>query len=81
MAKYINVDKINIIYERGEYYYKDKVTDIPIVEAAPIRHGKWRYSGGQFKSCSRCGGFVEIKALNSQYWKFCPNCGAIMDGK
>lgn len=81
MAKYINVDKINIVYKMGEFYYDDKVKNVPQIEARPVRHGKWNYSGGQFKNCSRCNGYVELKTSGVQYWKFCPHCGALMDLK
>ena len=78
MPKYIEADKINIDYEKGEYYYHAKVTDIPLIEGAPIHYAQWRQSGAKYKSCSRCGQFIETKALHNEFWKYCPFCGAII---
>lgn len=42
------------------------------------KHGKWKDYGNYFSQCSLCRYPVNY------FWgktKFCPNCGAIMDGK
>ena len=64
----------DIGYERG---YRDgyaealEVTD----DADPVRHGHWIEDGyNDYKpACSECG-------CHSEENKFCPNCGAKMDG-
>ena len=44
------------------------------VEAEPVVHGRW-VEGKSLEKCSICGkkGFPE--------WRYCPNCGAKMDGE
>lgn len=42
-------------------------------DVAPVRHGRWNPDG----SCSRCGEYDNKDPFGS---KFCPNCGAKMDG-
>lgn len=59
--------------------------------ADPVKHGKWwsvkllddeadfgEVDGAQ---CSECGYAHESEYWAKTYFKFCPNCGAKMDGK
>lgn len=46
----------------------------PIVDAAPVKHGKWFDKGSLSCRCSKCG------CKNGRESKFCPNCGAKMEG-
>lgn len=49
---------------------------MPTIEAEPIRHGKWIYTGFLEVKCNNCGNvFHELEDIN-----YCPNCGAKMDG-
>lgn len=49
-------------------------------EVAEVVHGWWCWEG-KFKACSRCGSYVEWdETLGANFWKFCPYCGAKMDG-
>ena len=58
------------------------VSGLPTVDAAPVRHGHWKEdpSGYGFWICSACGFVSEASAADMLY-KFCPVCGAVMDGK
>lgn len=60
-------------------------------EVAPVRHGKWVRIGIKgrkglpiYPCCSACG--MVSAAFRSEWeglrgaWKYCPNCGAKMDG-
>ena len=49
-------------------------------DVVEVRHGEWRYEGN-YKACSLCGTFVEWNTLGTSHWKYCPYCGAKMDGK
>ena len=50
----------------------------PTADVAPVRHGRWLPQivlGKKAWDCSEC------KTLGSPHWKWCPMCGAMMDGK
>ena len=54
----------------------------PTIDAAPVVHGKWIFSGDDFfplestMECSMCHEHENITLVNKKY---CPNCGAKMD--
>lgn len=55
----------------------------PTISAAPV-HGEWKdsneYKGWQV--CSACRGcYVDKEWVNGKKWRYCPNCGALMDGE
>lgn len=59
----------------------------PVIDAVPVRHGKWIrvYSRpGVFKylgwTCDQCG-YRNGNEYAPQWHKFCPGCGARMDGE
>lgn len=59
---------------------------LPAADVVEVKHGKWVHS--EFGTvCTRCGrayDTLEIMRTTSQFqkeFKFCPNCGAKMDGK
>ena len=67
------------------------IFEIPSADVAPVRHGKWERIGTAGKNlplypcCSVCG--IVSAAYRTQWeglqgeWKFCPYCGARMDGE
>lgn len=74
------------------YYNRDEAVDavnaVFAADVAPVRHGKWEgtadgYADGQLVydiwNCSECG-FDADGAEEEPQWKFCPCCGARMDG-
>ena len=58
----------------------DRITDwleFNFVDAVEVVHGRWlpqKLLGERVWDCSEC------KTLGSPQWKFCPVCGAKMDG-
>lgn len=64
----------------GEAY--GVIQGMPTVDAVPVVHGQWKEdpSGYGFWICSACGFVSEASAADMLY-KFCPVCGAKMDGK
>lgn len=56
------------------------VEDLPAADVAPVRHGQWRLYGadkrgrGGIWMCTGCKGLYPYKN------RYCPNCGAKMDG-
>ena len=66
---------------------KDRIDNAPTVDAQPVRHGQWiGISDGDADGfpvydeweCSCCGVVFEDE---EPPYKYCPNCGAKMDGK
>lgn len=69
------------------------IDEVPSVDAEPVRHGRWIYdpNGMDFNLgawvCSECkernnnlGGMRKINPYQFVGSRFCPNCGAKMDG-
>ena len=60
------------------------ISDIPAADVAPVVHAQWEipiFIDGNDAldprvKCSECG---EVEAALAR-WKYCPNCGARMDG-
>jgi rubrerythrin len=66
----------------GEDYYvgiadaAGEVAGAPTVDAVEVVHGRWEgIEFDMFYKCSNCGLIVEYELS-----KYCPNCGAKMDG-
>ena len=73
--EHANEDFINGIETVFEY-----VETLPTIDAEPVRHGKWLpreasvlYPFWERYTCSECG-------KHSDDTRYCPNCGAKMDG-
>ena len=69
------------------FQYANAVTnmigDAPTIESEPVRHGYWENANGRPKTyirkCSVCGKEAYFCGRGCSY-KYCPNCGAKMDG-
>ena len=70
-------------YQRGmqdaiDCLIPEVIADIPSADVKPVVHAEWichEPEIGLYYSCSKCG----HNALQGMY-KFCPHCGAKMDG-
>lgn len=51
----------------------------PTADVVEVRHGEWGFDGIGW-TCSECGEYA-LKARVQKCSKFCPNCGAKMDGE
>ena len=60
------------------------VRDMPAADVAEVVHEKWlldRWPRWPHRECSRCKIMIpRTKEVPDQYWQYCPNCGARMDG-
>ncbi len=56
----------------------------PAADVAEVVHEKWlldRWPSWPHRECSRCKiMFPRTTEVADQYWQYCPNCGARMDG-
>ena len=60
------------------------VGGMPAADVAPVVHGKWAPSEENpgFLVCSACGDcYVVDEWADGKKWRYCPACGAKMDGK
>ena len=67
------------------------IGSLPAADVAPVRRGRWiederTYPGPGLKNnlCSACGevaGAWKEGLEPGRKWAYCPNCGALMDGK
>lgn len=68
--------------EPDEYYHSNEVKaildDLPAIDAAPVAHSKWKFLNDYESRCSSCG--KEIFIDHDDEYRYCPNCGARMDG-
>lgn len=59
------------------------VENAPTVDAEPVCHGRW-LKHGYSCPCSNCGYDLGYSGtpmeLTLAFFKYCPNCGAKMDG-
>lgn len=56
----------------------NELEDFPAADVAPVRHGRWidnGIQGSMLSGCSVCG-----FTCGAYTFKYCPNCGARMDG-
>jgi len=60
---------------------KDEIDNAPTVDAVPVVHGTWVVKG-QDIFCSLCGEESSYTWYGgSKFSRYCPNCGAKMDGE
>lgn len=73
-------------YTCGIERAESEIECAPTLDAAPVRHGKW-IDEGQYADffphhawlCSECG--EHVIEIDTPWYKYCPNCGARMDGE
>lgn len=70
---------------RDEDAVIDEIYKAPTVDAVPVVRGEWIYSRTQSEfavsKCSACGKEQFSISHVVKDGKYCPNCGAKMDGK
>ena len=93
MAEYIEreaaIRAINGAYqffEDEKDVFRRIIKSAPAADVAPVVHGRWEIGKdhGEFgeAKCTACGGILLVKWSDrlSEY-RYCPNCGARMDGE
>ena len=68
------------------------INQFPAADVAPAVHGEWLNFTGDFSAaeCNQCGELYEVSpdekpcedffSAFKKFYKFCPNCGAKIDG-
>ena len=63
----------------ADYIYM--IEDMPTIEAKPVVHGRWEEaSDGDGIVCPFCRTDFCTIIYDTEYFNYCPNCGAKMDG-
>lgn len=88
MAEYIDKEQLlSELYSKQDDENLDMMLEIanfPAADVAQVVHGKWAPSerNPSFLVCSVCGDcYVYDEWVYERKWRYCPNCGAKMDGK
>lgn len=85
MAEYIEreaaIESLPVAWDSAIYALRN----VPAADVAPVVHGRWigaPLCGNDNCRCSVCGSWHNIHAnLHGEIMqKYCPNCGAKMDG-
>lgn len=84
LLKVPNVRKVEEYDETGEFISYlavpvEAIEESPTIEAEPVRHGEWLATSWRTK-CSLCGFAGSIYDQPVNPFKYCPHCGAKMDG-
>lgn len=71
---------ISCMDERGHCICEFDAEDAPTIQAVPVVHGRWgEYEPFRGWPCTACGEYDTDKGKKPSS-RFCPNCGAKMDG-
>lgn len=66
----------------GMDFAMKKVAEVPAADVAPVVHGRWEFDKVEMEVyCSVCGHNAPIGMSSYIRHKYCPNCGARMDGE
>lgn len=91
MADYI--DRQEVI-ETVAFYREDpdgidhalqSIKSIPAADVQPVKHGEWTAEGNDeygnyWDECTACRNAVFFPPSVKNDYKYCPHCGAVMDG-
>ena len=84
MDEYINKQAFLDHMKRTDRYFNVKfdIENFPNADVAPVRHGRWEEaSDGDGIVCPFCRTDFCTIIYDTEYFNYCPNCGAKMDEK
>ena len=58
---------------------RSMIDELPAVDAAPVKHGRWEHSPTGYPFCSNCKWCPEEDDMTHGRYKYCPNCSALME--
>ena len=84
MDEYINKQAFLDYMKGTDRYFNVKfdIENFPNADVAPVRHGRWEEaSDGDGIVCPFCRTDFCTIIYDTEYFNYCPNCGAKMDEK
>ena len=84
MADYIDKQAFLDYMKRTDRYFNVKfdIENFPNADVAPVRHGRWEEaSDGDGIVCPFCRTDFCTIIYDTEYFNYCPHCGAQMDEK
>ena len=84
MADYIDKQAFLDCMKRTDRYFNVKfdIENFPTADVTPVRHGRWEEaSDGDGIVCPFCRTDFCTIIYDTEYFNYCPNCGAKMDEK
>ena len=76
LIRNIENDTRRILFDKGSALHY--VRSAPAADVVPVKHGKWIHNDDWWEFiCTNCRKGIG----NIQEYKYCPNCGVIMDLK
>ena len=82
MADYIDKQAFLDYMKRTDRYFNVKfdIENFPTADVTPVRHGRWEEaSDGDGIVCPFCRTDFCTIIYDTEYFNYCPNCGAKMD--
>lgn len=83
--------KLRILWDHLHDQFATMVGFAPTIDAVEVVHGRWFFTEYEYFNCSVCGfGYyngcecsseAREKLKNGDTYRYCPNCGAKMDGE
>ena len=84
MADYIDKQAFLDYMKRTDRYFNVKfdIENFPNADVVPVVHGRWEEaSDGDGIVCPFCRTDFCTIIYDTEYFNYCPNCGAKMDGE
>ena len=87
MAEYVSKDMIcakmmHCNFRSPDMTVSDFINDeLPSADVQAVCHGRWKLTNNpSFRKCSECGAWWSSDIADNYFTKYCPKCGARMDG-
>lgn len=81
------ISRKSLLERYGEpcHSFRDVIETMPAIDAEPVRHGRWIQviTVPSYHYCSYCKSIHKMTMSCNKYvlLKYCPKCGARMDGE
>lgn len=89
MSRYVEVNELKELYEGCENLKVKcgvvllNIDDMSTTDVVKVVHGEWIKADSMPRSakCSECNCWITRHTIHDNWFRYCPWCGAKMDGK